>query len=322
MKQHLVFLTTAITRRDLHKETIGKFYDTYFEMLNKDYELYHIINIDMPLPLRNNGFSYTRSKQQFNKIIPSSVKKYYIINKDDHEPSFTKAYTKVLTYLMNIKNNNIVNTNALVWWLEDDWKVIRKVNFVPLLQLLNMNTNSALSICNKAPMCSLRGGPAMNSLFFSNFFNNYTTTKDPEYAIYKIIRLNEKIPVYENNIYVSLLCLKDHVNYPISLFYASPWWYKRKYINTIKMNPGKTIRYIIGIVDNDKIYYKESANSNELYINSNDEVKKLNVLTFNDYKHYIEKNSSISYISVFPHIFEDIGRTFNANNNLVSPKGQ
>lgn len=318
MKQKLIFLTTAITRRELHNETIGKFYKEHYGLLEKKYELHHIINIDMPLPLRDGNFSYTRTKQLFNRIIPSNVKKYYIINKKDNEPSFTKAYTKVLMYL---KDKKLMDANSLVWWLEDDWKLINNLNFVSLLDLLNINTNGALSLCNKAPMCSFRGGPVMNALFFQHFFNNYTTKKDPEEAVNKVIRMNQTIPIYENNIYISLLCIKKHMQSSVSFHHACPWWYKRKYINTIKMNPNKTIYYIIGIIDNNKIYYKRSTNSYDLVVHKNQKVG-LNTYSFQEFKNYLELNSTISYISIYPHIFEDIGRTFNANNNLKSPKGQ
>ena len=319
MKQKLIFLTTAITRRHLQKETIGKFYEKYFNLLNTNYELHHIINIDMPLALRNGWFKYIRTKELFIDNIPNSVKLYFVIDQLESKPSFKKAYNKVLEEL---KKNNILDTNTLVWWLEDDWEVINNTNFVPLLKLLNINTNGAMSLCDKAPMCSFRGGPIMNYSFFKNFFENYNPIHDPEITVARSIRFNQNIPMYDNDIYIVLLYMKNDIkSYPINMNHSCFWWYDRKYVNTIKIKPGKTFRYIIGIVDNNKINFKESTNARELTINNN-EINNLTTFTLDNLKDYLEKKSAISYISIYPHIFRDIGRKFNAENNLTSPKGQ
>ena len=47
----LVILTASIIRGDFHKKTIGKFYEIFYEYL-KEYDIYHIINIDEPKNLK------------------------------------------------------------------------------------------------------------------------------------------------------------------------------------------------------------------------------------------------------------------------------
>ena len=43
----LIILTASIIRGDFHKKTIGKFYE-YFNEYLKQFDIYHIINIDKP----------------------------------------------------------------------------------------------------------------------------------------------------------------------------------------------------------------------------------------------------------------------------------
>ena len=40
---NLIILTTAITRGEFHRKSIGKFYELYNDIL-KDFNIYHIIN--------------------------------------------------------------------------------------------------------------------------------------------------------------------------------------------------------------------------------------------------------------------------------------
>lgn len=322
-KAKLVLLTTAITRHELHKETIGKMYDTYFEKLNKEYELHHIINIDMPIPLRNNGFSYTRTKRQFNEIIPDNVKKYYIINKADSNPSFIKAYENIINYLNNYKHIFFTN-NTIIWWLEDDWKVIKDTNFVPLLSLLNLNThqnkNVAFSICEKAPLCSFRGGPIMNTSFFKTFFENKNLTKNPEKKVYNNLIYNNRIPSY-NDIYVICIFILELCEFPFTMNSCEAEYYKR-YLNHAKFNKDKTIKYILGVISEsnyNKLYIKESADYNSLNVRNKSDLNEYKCIFIHDLDNHISKDCSIIYISVLPYIFEDIGRHFNKQNNLQSP---
>ena len=44
-------------------------------------------------------------------------------------------------------------------------------------------------------------------------------------------------------------------------------------------------------------------------------------ITYNELKSMINKSSG-NYITIVPHIFEDIGRKFNKKHNLISPKQQ
>lgn len=317
MKQKLVFLTTAITRQGLHQATIGKFYKEYFHLLERDYEIHHIINIDMPLKLRTSKFSYTRTKQLFNKIIPMSVKRYYIINKNDPNPSFTKAYNNVIAYYKTMIASDI---NTIIWWLEDDWEVIKNTDFTPLFKLLNMNKNVALSICEKAPLCSFRAGPVMNTKFYETFFVNKNLAINPEKKVYNNLIYNNRIIEY-NDIVVVCIFLLEECEFPFKMESCQASYYKR-YLNTAKFKENKTIKYILGVISNtnyEKMYFKENNDYNLLYINCEADLKNYKTIPTSAFENYIPKDSSIVYISLLPYIFQDVGRSFNTLNNLQSP---
>ena len=89
MEKKLILLTTAITRGNLHKQSIGLLYDKLYNYFS-EYELIHIINIDCPLKLREK-FNVNETKILLESIIPKNVKKIFSI-KDDKTPSFAKAY--------------------------------------------------------------------------------------------------------------------------------------------------------------------------------------------------------------------------------------
>ena len=81
--QPLIFITTAITRNDLHKKSIGNLYDQVgFELLDT-FQVSHIINIDFPPKLRNNKiFSVKQTKELFENIIPHNVQKTFLISEN------------------------------------------------------------------------------------------------------------------------------------------------------------------------------------------------------------------------------------------------
>ena len=78
---NLVILTTAITRGNFHEKSIGKFYSLYKDHL-KNYNICHIINLDLPDKL-SNTFTKNQSIDVFNKIIPSDVNTIIIDNENN-----------------------------------------------------------------------------------------------------------------------------------------------------------------------------------------------------------------------------------------------
>ena len=159
---NIILLTTAIPRGDLHKKTVHLFYEKFIKYLD-GYTIHHIINIDYPEKIKP-LFSRVDTIELFEQISYPNVKKYYILPED---ANFCKAYCNVIA---KIYEENIINEESIIWWLEDDWTIIRDYNFVPLLRFLDIK-NTGLSFTDNAPLCSFRGGPVMNYSFFKNYFD-------------------------------------------------------------------------------------------------------------------------------------------------------
>tara|TARA_B110000208_G_C11783474_1_gene434724 strand:- start:2007 stop:2969 length:963 start_codon:yes stop_codon:yes gene_type:complete len=320
MKKKLVLLTTAITRGDLHKQSIGHFYNNVINYFD-NYEIYHVINIDCPLKLREK-FNVNETKNLLKEIIPNNVNIIFT-EKYSEEPSFAKAYINVIE---TIYENDLFSEKSYVWWLEDDWKLIINYNFTLLLNLLDCKSKTAISITDKAPLCSLRGGPIMNSLFFKTFFDlskKYKNKFNPELKIGRNIRYNRTIPIYNNDFYIICIHILDKTTFPYNMDESCHWHYKRKY-QEVKFEQGKKIKFILGFIENESsntIYYKISNNASELELHNKDEITTLQNKTIAEFKEFI-CNTGLNYINIVPHIFKDIGRQFNTENCIISPKQQ
>ena len=105
---NLIIITTAITRGDLHNKSIKKFYEVISKYNTyKQFEIFHIINIDQPEKLKNK-YSLDYSEKLLNSIIPENINKTIIINKDNnYNPSFGKAYNSVVLEIYKCDSNII-----------------------------------------------------------------------------------------------------------------------------------------------------------------------------------------------------------------------
>ena len=313
MSKNLIFLTTAITRGDLHKDTIGKFYNNFYKNF-KNFNIYHIINIDCPSKLKN-IFNIEDTKSLFNKIIPKDVNKIFLI--DNNEPGLGKAFKNVLE---TVNNMNLLNDNSLVWWLEDDWDVIKNYNIFNIINnILFINGYNALNFTSNTPLCSFRAGPIMNSNFFKKFFDiskTFNIEKDPEYKVGQSIRWNKIVDKY-NNIYITCLFISSLINPPYSLNYSCVSWYRKRF-NITKFNENHGFKFIIAVIDNPEsvnIKYNISENPYKYQINNRNDLKKLKTIQIKDFSNLFI-NSSINYFNVVPFIFEDVGRKFNKKFNI------
>ena len=302
--KNLILLTTAIPRGDLHKKTVHLFYEKFIKYLD-GYIIHHIINIDYPekiMPL----FSRIDTIGLFEQISYPNVKKYYIIPED---ANFCKAYCNVIA---KIYEENIINEESILWWLEDDWTIIRDYNFVPLLRFLDIK-NTGLSFTDNSPLCSLSFIITYIYISFKNYFDIHKSIPiqgDPEYKVGK--RIRNRIN-YENEIGIFCIYLLefyvDNINIKQYQYY-----YKRKFNKNIKL------RYFIGFMENIEdniIYLYEYENQDFLSSISRQNIKEISKkMTIEGFKQKFEKNS-MNYINFFPNIFEDAGRKFASENNLI-----
>jgi hypothetical protein len=179
----IIFGTASIIRGDFHKQTIGKFYEIYSELL-KNYEIYHIINIDQPENLKN-YFTVYETIFLFNQIIPDFVKKIYIT---PSIPSFGSAFKNIVK-----KADEIMDENSLFWWLEDDWEPKNNYNFIELIRNYWNLENCSFTFSTNAPFGSFRGGPLMGYSYFKNYFcipDKIDESNDPERQMSRFLREN------------------------------------------------------------------------------------------------------------------------------------
>ena len=310
-KKKLIILTASILRGDFHKKTIGKFYENFYKFLIRNYEIYHIINIDEPSHLKN-YFNYYETVKVYNDIIPKLIKKIFLRQK---KAGFLGAYKNLIN---EVKEKKLLSDENLYFWLEDDWEPIRNYDFTKLCTYFLKTNYSALSISSKAPLCSFRGGPIMSGSFFKNLFDCsqfMNNTCDPErqvnrwmqYSENKSHNLNRK--KYDNGkinnkeIHLILVYVDKVV---IDLNQLMPWSYQ-KYNSEIKLK-----YHLITIQNNcKKIKYSKV---NYPFRNNNYELKSINMVDL------IEKfnNNYIKYYNVNPIIFHDenVGRKFTEKYGL------
>jgi len=301
---NLILLTTAIPRGDLHKKTVHLFYENFIKYLD-GYTIHHIINIDYPEKIKP-LFSRDDTIQLFEQVNYPNVKKYYIL---PDEANFCKAYSNVIA---KIYEEKLINKQSILWWLEDDWTIIREYNFVPLFRFLNTK-NTAFSLTNNAPLCSFRGGPVMNYEFFKNYFDIHKTisiNKDPEYQVGRRIRSQ----IYYQNV-VGIFCIflmelyGDNINIKQYQYY-----YKRKFNKKIKL------KYFLGFmetIEDNSIYLYEYEDESLIPNISRQNIKEISKrMTIGEFNAEFDKNS-MNFINFFPDIFVDAGRKFCSENNLI-----
>ena len=309
MKKKLIIITTLIIRGNYHKKSLGKFYENFIEFL-KDYDVYHIINIDEPVYLKK-YFNKYETIDLLNRIIPEQINRIYI---DKENPGFLNAYKKSMD---KIEELNLNSENNLFWWFEDDWAFVNKdINIFKLGTIFSELKNSALMFTKSSPLGSFRAGPLMSGSYFLNFFNIHkmkipNNTCDPERQVrrwlsgkkYNIGRKEIHRMINENNNTIDIIQLVNNKK-NININNFMKWCYPGKYFN----NELKFNFHIIQIDENFKTFYYSKLNQNNKFnineINKNDLFK-------------IFDNNNIKYINFYPYIFIDIGRIFNEKYSLI-----
>ena len=111
----------------------------------KEYEVYHIINIDQPENLKN-YFTVYETIHNYNEMIPNFVKKIYIT---PESPSFLQAFKNIVK-----KVDEFIDEESLFWWLEDDWEPKNTYNFIELINNYWNYSNCAFTFSTKSPFGS------------------------------------------------------------------------------------------------------------------------------------------------------------------------
>lgn len=336
----LYLVTSAITRENMHNDSIGEFYRLFLdELVGAVDSIVHIINIDHPKLLRENPkFDVESTKKILRLCIPSEVDVVFIVSPTVStldSPTFGMAYMKLMVQLPQITVRDVV------WWLEDDWAPISSV--LPAKLMIRMfdsfgknSTALAQSITDTAPLCSFRGGPIMSADFFNRFFNladstctmeslctSNWVTFNPEEKVNRLIRFNRRLPVYSENIYLVCLHVLDQTTYPYTHGTFYNYYYNKKF-RTTKFADGKGFRYVNAFIhstDSMVVYHTNTDCDNALNISpiyTLEDITSLAKAPSMDAFANLLAPSTLVYLSLFPTFLKDIGRSFNLANNVAS----
>jgi hypothetical protein len=320
MKKFII-MTTAIIRPELHNTSIKKFYDVYYlknkEFIDKNFEIYHIINLDSPEKLKDHSNSKD-TINNFNDIIPEKINKIFI---ETDVPSFSRAYINIMN---KIKELDLLSENNYYWWFEDDWELqIENFKFFNIVDDILNFTNCAMTLVRNTPLGSFRGGPIMNGKYFMNHFNlinlniiNYR--RDPERQVsHYMTASNCAFTEKEEPMIRQLNCDYDKKINIVLIYLDTAFgkvngdFFKGYYDD----NFNKEIEFTYHIILINKynlheVLYVKSENSNFTNLNN---YKKV---SFIDVKNIID-SKSITYFIIKPFTFEDCGRDFAKNHNLI-----
>lgn len=319
-------MTTAITRPDLHINSIGKFYNDFYlrykEQIDKEYQIFHIINIDHPEKLKKH-FTVEETINNFNLIIPEHIKKIYI---ETTEPSFLNAYKNIMTYISQDPVLNSSNELNLYWWFEDDWRNTIDINFFNIIYFLKEFKICAMTFTFNSQLGSFRGGPVMNNEFFYNYFDinsmGYAnSTCDPEKQIVRYIGAKTHIILSEEKKIIRDLTNDDDKRIKLILMYIDETYdkitldfgtrfYTKKFDENIKFE------YHIILINNynfDTFEHVQFIYGCSINLKSKD---AYNTISINEFKNIIN-DDSINYFIVKPYCFEDCGRDYATKYNLI-----
>lgn len=305
---NLIILTSAITRGEFHRKSIGKFYELYNDIL-KDFNIYHIINLDLPDKLKDK-FTKKETIDLFHKIIPKNVN-LNIINNEN--PGFLTAYKNVVKKCVELK----LKKNTLVWWFEDDWDVSDfNPNLFNIIRLFPIEKSFAFNSVQGSPLGSFRGGPIMTYNYFEKYFDIVTNniannTCDPERQVSRWIsgikrkngsKMIERDITHTKEIHIVFFYYNT---LKINISEIPNWYYSREN----KYNKNLIFKYHAIKCTNltDLEYGNVDFNNNLIHF----EKKKINEII------NILNQKGITYVCIKPYIFSDIGRQFNKENKLI-----
>lgn len=302
----LVILTPCIIRGEFHKKSLGKFYNVCGNYL-KEFEIYHIFNIDSPEYLKQYFTSY-ETIGIIKELVPEFVNKTFILNET---AGFLNAYKNLMN---KVKELNLLSEDNLFWWFEDDWEVIQNYNIFNLVKLFCQVKNLSMNFVDRSPLGSFIAGPIMSGEYFINYFNIehlkvMNNGCDPEKQVGRWLsgndRKNGKKRIHRditNNEIINIFVLY-HDKKCININDFNYWYYNKPE----KYNKNLIFKYYV-LVNNNNNFEISNITNNMLNLDFEN-------IDINEFKQRFD-NKNIKYISVHPYAFRDIGRYFNSDFNL------
>lgn len=192
---HIVILTPAIPRPLLHNITMKNFYDNIELSDISKYKFTHIINIDSPVKIIEQGLSTESTIDNYKKIIPNYVEQHYI-NLGD--ACFSKAYKRLFTE--GIKY--ITDPNCVIIWLEDDWQINTSYKIIDIIEVIKSLKIKYFTIGLKP--YGINNAPTIYSYelynLYSKYLLKYNKLLDPDYILHNFYKYNLNKQI-DNSIY-------------------------------------------------------------------------------------------------------------------------
>lgn len=177
---HIIILTPAVPRPNLHTKAMSSFYKNLaLSDMSKHY-FTHIINIDSPTKLIEQGFSVKDTIENYKSIIPSIVEQHYI---DSQRACFSDTYKRLFIE----GEKYIKNEDTVVIWLEDDWYITDKKKMLDTIETVSSKFDGVspayFTIAFKPHITNNNPTVYSSSLFlyFSNYYKQVTEKLDPDY---------------------------------------------------------------------------------------------------------------------------------------------
>lgn len=124
---HIIILTSAIPRADLHSISVKSFYDNLALSDISKYTFTHIINIDSPIKIIEKGNTVKETIDNYKYIIPSFVEQHYIaLGGSCFSDTYKRLFIEGRKY--------IKKRDTLVIWLEDDWLITDKERILNVIE--------------------------------------------------------------------------------------------------------------------------------------------------------------------------------------------
>lgn len=132
--------TTSVNRPALHENNIPDWYIWINSLDKKKYDIRWFINIDM---IEKLNFTYDETKTNYETIIKDIPITF--LQHPEGKGNFLKACQRVSQTIENhVVNNNLNKDDVIIFWLEDDWKLNKKV----LLDLNRIIEMYMLTMCH------------------------------------------------------------------------------------------------------------------------------------------------------------------------------
>lgn len=291
-RQKLIICTTAIPRGSLHEASLGAMYKKYRKELDK-FEVHHIIHLDEPHALRS-SFDADETEKLLRQLIPPNVHTKIIRSST---PSFLDAYKRLVTAVRDLE---ILDDNAWVWWFEDDWAPTQSpAKFLSLMSVFRASEKYALGLASDAHLGSFRGGPLMTAAYFEAFFDIESKgvlndSCDPEKQVRRWLsgkavkngdqRIHRQFDVTASDKKINILQISEDIDSLSSNALESATSYYRR-----------TTSF------NDSIEFTISHHSEA-------EIRLLPPQL---------EASALTYVMIYPPPFCDIGRSFNTEHGLT-----